>query len=327
MHRTVAGRWCCVLGIVALASCAGTSEKLAAKVEPPPTETPGKQPATRAARPAPVAVAMAPASSTQPVPAGARIRLQTVGEVFVPADLPRGLERVDLVVHFHGAPSVVEREFAAARLRAVLVTVNYGGLSARYEKPFSDPKLFGAVLDEALAGVKERGLVAPTATWRRVCVSSFSAGFGAVRAILKVPAYFDRIDALYLADTLYAGYVGEGAGRKVDAEDVKDFCRFAAEAAAGRKTLLVTHSYLEPGRYAGTQETADNLIAAAGTQRRAVNERGPAAMRILSRADKGQFHLWGCEGKTGEDHMGHLRNMRFWYPMLPVEGAGGRTGR
>jgi len=313
--------------MIALASCAEMSGKPAAKVEPAPAETTGKRAATHAARPTPVAVAVTPASATQPAPAGTRIRLQTVGEAFVPADLPRGRERVDLVVHFHGAPSVVEREFAAAGLRAVLVTVNYGGLSARYEKPFSDQKLFGTLLDETLAGAKARGLVAPTATWRRVCVSSFSAGFGAVRAILKVPAYFDRIDALYLADTLYAGYVGEGAERKVDPEDVRDFCRFAAEAAAGRKTLLVTHSYLEPGRYAGTQETADNLLAAAGTQRRAVDERGPGAMRIISRADKGRFHLWGGEGKTGEDHMGHLRNMHFWYPMLPVEGATGRTAR
>jgi len=327
MHRAIAGRWCCVLGVIALASCAETSEKPTARVEPAPVAATDKRPTTRPARPTPVAVAVTPASATRPAPAGTRIRLQTVGEVFVPACLPRGLERVDLVVHFHGAPSVVEREFATAGLRAVLVTVNYGGLSARYEKPFSDPKLFGTLLDEALAGLQARGLVAPTAAWRRVCVSSFSAGFGAVRAILKVSAYFDRIDALYLADTLYAGYVGDGAERKVDPEDVRDFCGFAAEAAAGRKTLLVTHSYLEPGRYAGTHETADNLIAAAGAERRKVDERGPAGMRIISRADKGRFHLWGCEGKTGEDHMGHLRNMHFWYPMLPVEGATGRIAR
>ena len=45
-------------------------------------------------------------------------KLTTVGDVFVPGYLPRGVENVDLVVHFHGAPQVVEREFAPARLGA-----------------------------------------------------------------------------------------------------------------------------------------------------------------------------------------------------------------
>lgn len=281
-----------------------------------PPSTAASQPATR---PTP-ATSPASAPVTQPAPPpGERFGLPTVGEVFVPAALPRDLTQVDLVVHFHGTPRVSEREFAAARLRGVLVTVNYGGLSGAYEQPFSDETLFDRVLAEALTALKERQLVAPHATWRRVCVSSFSAGFGAVRALLKVPAYFDRIDALYLADTLYAGYVEEDGVRKVNPANVRDFVRFAAEAAAGRKTLLVTHSYLVPGSYAGTHETADELVVAAGAERRAVDEPGPAAMRIVSRAERGSFRLWGCAGTTGDDHMAHFRNMRFWYRELPLE--------
>ena len=201
----------------------------------------------------------------------------------------------------------------------MLITVNYGGLSSVYERPFSDPSLFSSVLAEAEAGLKERGLVATAVTWRRVCVSSFSAGFGAVRALLKVPDYFDRIDALYLADTLYAGYVNVDGQSRLDPDDVRDFRRFATAAVAGQKTLLVTHSYLAPGTYAGTHETADDLIAFAHAQRQVVDAAGPAAMRIVSRVDQGNFHVWGCAGTTGEDHMAHLRNMRYWYPRLPLE--------
>jgi hypothetical protein len=263
---------------------------------------------------APTAVADArPAAS-----AGTRFALPTVGVVFVPVYLPRDAEAIDLVVHFHGAPEVVQREFAAAGLQAALVTVNYRGLSSAYEKPFSNEALFGTLLDEALAEMKSRRLVSPTTSWRRVCVSSFSAGFGAVRALLKVPAYFERIDALYLADTLYAGYAEQNGRRVPNPDNMKDFRRFAAEAAAGRKTMIVTHSYLEPGSYAGTHETADDLIAFVGAQRRAVDEAGPASMRIISRADQGNFHVYGCAGTTGEDHMAHLRNMRFWYLLLAL---------
>ncbi len=246
-------------------------------------------------------------------------KLTTIGDVLVPGYLPRHLENVDLVVHFHGATQVVEREFTAAGPRAVLVTVNYRGLSSAYEKPFSDPTLFRTLLDETMAELKARELVSQDANWRHVCVSSFSAGFGAVRALLRVPEHFNRIDALYLADTLYAGYVEQGDQRKVNPENMRDFRRFAAEAAAGRKTMIVTHSYLEPGSYAGTHETADDLITFVGAERRIANEPGPASMRIISRVDRGNFHVYGCAGTTGEDHMEHLRNMRGWYPMLPVE--------
>ncbi len=273
--------------------------------------------ATRGAGREIVAISLTTAPAAEP--AGERLKLKPVGDVFVPPWLPRSARQVDVVVHFHGAAGTVEREFAAAGLQAVLVTVNYGGLSKAYETPFSDARLFGTLLDRALAGLKERRLVAADAEWRRVCVSSFSAGFGAVRAILKVPGYYERVDAVYLADTLYAGYVDEATDRRVNPDDVRDFCRLAVEAASGRKTLIVTHSYLEPGRYAGTHETADSLIAAAGAVRRTVDEKGPATMRIISRVDRGRFHVWGCAGTTGEDHMAHLRNMRFWYPQLPVE--------
>lgn len=319
-------RWAVAL-ILALTLCgttAGSRTAQAQEIRSAATRpVPGRVTATRSARPLSMAVVVpvASAPASQPAPAGVRFKLKTVGDAFVPAYLERGLRQVDLLVHFHGAPSVVEREFAAAGLRGVLVCINYGGLSGTYAKPFADTKLFGAVLDETMASLKERKLVAADAAWRHVCVSSFSAGFGAVRAVLKVPAYFDRIDALYLADTLYAGYLGDPSAHKVNPGDVKDFCRFAADAAAGRKTLIVTHTYLEPGTYAGTHETAENLIAAAGATRRAVDEPGAAGMRIISRADRGRFHLWGCEGKTGQDHMAHLRNMRFWLPNLPLDRA------
>ena len=247
-----------------------------------------------------------------------RFKLATIGDVFVLGCLPRAAETVDLVVHFHGAPQVVEREFTAAGLRAVLVTVNYRGLSSVYEKPFSDPKLFRTLLDETLVELKARELVSQGANWQHVCVSAFSAGFGAVRAVLRVSEHFDRIDTLYLADTLYAGYVQQGDQRKVNPENMRGFRRFAAEAAAGRKTMIVTHSYLEPGSYAGTHETADDLIAFVGAKRRPVDKPGPASMRIVSRVDRGNFHVYGCAGTTGEDHMEHLRNMRFWYAFCSI---------
>ena len=260
-----------------------------------------------------------PVPASQATAAGLRFTLGTGEEVFVPESLPWGATAFDLVVHFHGAPEVVQREFAAAGLRAVLVTVNFGGLSGVYEKPFSDPQRFRALLDGTQSELEARRRLAENAHRQVVCVSSFSAGFGAVRALLNVPEFFAAIDGLYLADTVYAGYVEQDGQRRVNPENMTDFRRFAAEAVAGRKTMVVTHSYLDPGGYAGTHETADDLIAFVEAQRRAVNEAGPGGMQIVSRVDQGNFFVRGCAGKSGEDHMAHLRNMRFWYGLLPVE--------
>jgi len=289
----------------------------------PSTTSPATAPASTRPTSAPsTAPTTTTAPTSQAAPGGLRFKLPTVGEVFVPDYLPAGLAEVDVLVHLHGAPSVTERELVAARLNAILITIHYGGLSGAYEKPFSNPALFRTILDEALAALKQRQRIAAGATWQHVCVSSFSAGFGGVRALLKVPEYFERIDALYLADTLYAGYVQENGKRRVDPANMTDFRRFATEAAAGRKTMFITHSYLEPGSYAGTHETADDLIDFVGAHRQTVDEPGPAGMHIISRVEKAGFSVRGCEGKTGEDHMAHLRHMSFWYPRLPFTRAG-----
>jgi hypothetical protein len=248
-----------------------------------------------------------------------RFRLEPVGEVLVPASVPADERELDLLVHFHGAASIVEREFQAAGLKAVLITINYPGLSSAYESPFTkEPLLFTQLLDATLWELQKRGRVPPKAHWRTVAVSSFSAGFGAVRALLRTREHFDRIDALCLADTLYAGYLDAQVERRVDPADMQDFRQFARRATQGKKTLIISHSYLEPGKYAGTHETADDLLAFVNVPRQVVDEPGPAGTRVISRADAGGLHVWGVAGTTGDDHMAHLRNLRFWLVHLPL---------
>jgi hypothetical protein len=64
--------------------------------------------------------------------------------------------------------------------------------------------------------------------------------------------------------TLRAKYAGDPAAHRVDTELMAGFVRFAREAAAGRKAMLLTHSAQVPEGYASTTETADFLIAAVG---------------------------------------------------------------
>lgn len=273
---------------------------------------------------APTASAPTSAPTSAPVETAEGVHFKLAGgaAVYVPASF-NSPAAPDVVVHFHGVATVTEREFAAAAVRAVLITVNYNGLSAAYEKPLADAKLFGDLLDETLTELKARGVLPLSAKWRRVGVSSFSAGFGAVRALLRQPRYYRMIDALYLADTVYAGYVDVDGERRVNPENMKDFRRFAQDAANGQKWMFITHSYLAPGEYAGTHETADDLVAFVGAERRQVDYTfsggaGVGPLHVISRADLGKFFVRGCEGTAGQDHMGHLRNMRIGYSAMPI---------
>lgn len=251
-------------------------------------------------------------------------KLDSGPAVFVPACVEH-TEQVDVVVHFHGVSSVTEREFAAADVRAVLITVNFPGLSAAYERPMSEPGRFAGILSEAMRRLVEQGRLPAEARWRRVCVSSFSAGFGAVRALLRQDGCFDRIDALLLADTVYAGYAETDGVRRPDPAHMEPFRRFASLAVEGRKTVFVTHSYLVPGGYAGTHETADDLIASVGASRVAGDDAdAPPPLRVISRADAGCFHVRGCAGDTGEDHMQHLRNLRWGLGQLLLDACAAR---
>lgn len=275
---------------------------------------PGGQPAAPAGATATQPAATAPA--TDAAPPGVRFRIATGGDVFVPDYLPRGLAAPDLLVHFHGTPAVVERELAAVKLPVVLVTVNYRGLSGVYERPFAEPDLFPTILAEALAGLRERGLAAPEAHWGRLYLSSFSAGFGAIRTLLAVPEHYTRAAGLVLADTLYAGYETEEGVKRLAERNMADFRRYAADAAAGQRVLVLTHSLQRSGRYAGTEETADDLIRHVGATRTPVDTAGPGGIRIVSRVDVGGFHVRGCAGSSKDDHAAHLYNLRLAFGLL-----------
>ncbi len=247
-------------------------------------------------------------------PAGRRVELKELGAtLFVPDGYKAGAgDVVDVILHLHGSGSVVEPALVESGLDAVLIEFNRKGLSSVYTAPFSDPSLFPKLLDVTLSTLKSEKLVSAPKLGR-VVVSSFSAGFGGVRALLKDPASFHRIDGLIMADSIYCGYTGDPAKHMVDTALMEGFRKFAAEAAEGRKTFLLTHSAQIPEGYASTTETADFLIKSLGNG-------GPGPTRdwgtgfTAARSYKnGKFVVFGFGGEGPNDHMIHLRQIRrFW---------------
>jgi hypothetical protein len=245
---------------------------------------------------------------------GRRVAL-TDGQMFVPDGFKPERDGIDLTLHLHGLAAVAEKNFVGATRLGILVTVVLPGLSSVYTERFKEPKTFQRILSEAQTQLMKLGVEKPR--WRRVVVSSFSAGFGGVREMLKDPATFARIDALVMADSIYAGYVGSGAERKVNPEQMAGFARFAREAADGKKWFIVSHCQLKPDGYASTGETADFLLAAVGGKREVVDETWAGSLKLQSRCRGKQFEVYGFGGEAGADHMKHLQNVGVLWERLP----------
>jgi hypothetical protein len=242
-------------------------------------------------------------------PPGRREKL-SLGVLFLPAALkPHG--RVPLLIHFHGGTWLPE--VAAARHGGTaVITVQLGSGSAVYGKPFADPKRFATLLAEAetKAGVG----------FGPVTLTAWSAGYGAVRAILREPSNYHRVRGVLLLDGLHAGYTDHrAAARKAPlAEDLAVFVQFARDAAAGKKRMLVTHTQIVPGTYASTTETADYLLRALGLERRSVRQPGPMGTHQTSEARRGGFMLLGFAGAAAADHVDQLHALPDYLKMLAV---------
>lgn len=236
-----------------------------------------------------------------------QVRLGAV-VISLPSNLPTLGPDVTLWLHLHGAPAVVEANFAALGAPGVLANLTLPGLSKVYADYFASGAVFEKLVHEVEATLARELPDAPRRL-SRVVVSSFSAGFGGVRLLLRQPRAFDRIDALVMADSIYCGYAGDPAAKRVDGELMAGFLRFARLAADGRKRIVISHSQQVPEGYASTTETADFLIRQLDGKRSAVAppEAWAGGLQLLSRFTRGHCDVLGFAGEAADDHMRHLR--------------------
>jgi hypothetical protein len=231
-------------------------------------------------------------------------------ELFVP-DAAGIADAFDLVVHFHGAAWLPEQAVASLGGAVVAAVVNLGAGSGAYHTAFADPSAF----DSLLAGVSREVSVAigKPARIGRITLVGFSAGHGAVRAILRAPSHFARVDAVLLLDGMHTSYVPEGtvlaAGGSLDSTNLVSLTEFARAAVRGEKRFVVTHSEIFPGTFASTTETADWLLRALSLKRAPVLRWGVRGMQQLSEVHAGRFELLGFAGNSGPDHIDHLHAM------------------
>ena len=217
---------------------------------------------------------------------------------------------VDVVFHFH-AGQMAERQMKESGVNAVFVSCGYGIGSGAYSDALANPARFGRMLDELVKNLEtqtgRKGLHV-----RRLALASWSAGFAAVGKILGVDRYYAMVDTVILNDSLHSQYrdpnpktAAQGADR-VDLKMIRSFVRFAKDAVAGQKTMVITHSAIIPPDYASSTEATQALLTAIEVPSTVTDEGGWRSMKLVKRADAGNLHVRGFRGAGPRDHFEHL---------------------
>jgi hypothetical protein len=234
---------------------------------------------------------------TKQEPKGRRLKLQ-LGTLFIPENL-KTESKLPLFIHFHGSTWLPE--VAAAKNGNAVISVQLGSGSGVYARALASAETFPNLLKEAesKAGV----------AFEPVGLTAWSAGYGAIREILKTPGGYERVRFVLLQDGLHTGYQNGKPGPKESqliGENLDVFVKFGKDAVAGKKQLIVTHTEIFPGTFASTTETADYLLKELGLQRQATLKWGPMKTQQLSEVRKGKFLLLGYAGNSAPDHVDQL---------------------
>ncbi len=215
--------------------------------------------------------------------------------------------KFDVVIHFHGHDPI-RREFVQVMDGAVLVGITLGIGSGAYESTFSNPGAFKELIESVEKEVaKERGL--DHAKVRKVALSAWSAGYGAVGQILRQSYGKELVDSVILLDGLHVGYAGDGS---LERAGLEPFIDFAKRAKSGKRFMFASHSSIIPPGYASTTETMNYLVHELGGSPKKAKPRksDPMGLELNSRYDAGNFHVRGYDGNDKMDHCAHIGVIR-----------------
>lgn len=207
----------------------------------------------------------------------------------------------DVVFHFHGHEAA-RKEFVKVMDGTVLVGITLGIGSGAYSSAFSSPHVFDDLLESVEREVARQRDI-PKARARKIGLSGWSAGYGAVEMILRSRA--SKIDTVLLLDGLHAGYDGDGT---VNDAQLEPFLTFARKAKARQKLMFVSHSSIIPPGYASTTETASWLVMKLGGKPKKAKPRrsDPMGLELNRTWDAGGFHVRGYDGNDKMDHCAHF---------------------
>lgn len=222
-----------------------------------------------------------------------------------------------LLIHFHGSAFVVKNAVYNSDNNLILAVINQGHGSSAYENEFVNPSIYTELLNAITdtVSIKTNRKV----SFKKVYFTSFSAGYGAVREIIKT--HSSKVNGILLLDGLHTDYIPDGKvlaeGGKLNTDKLQDFLKYAKSAVNKRTKFMISHSAIFPGTYASTTETADWLINTLGLKSTPVLKWGPVGMQQISEVEKGNLKIWGFAGNTARDHVDHYHALpKFLHQFL-----------
>jgi nucleoid-associated protein YgaU len=212
----------------------------------------------------------------------------------------------DLLVHFHGHEPI-RKEFVKTAKGIVLVGIDLGIGSGPYGSVFASPEVFQRLLRSVEAEMARRS-GRKSAHVRKLALSSWSAGYGAIEQILRQPVA-KRVDAVILLDSLHAGYVSPDS-KTLATAGLEPFVAFAKQAARGTRFMFQSYSSIIPPGYASTTETAHYVIAQLGGKPSKAKRDDVLGLDMFERFDRGKYHARGYQGEDKPDHCAHIGLMK-----------------
>ncbi|XXX77948.1 hypothetical protein WMF30_04140 [Sorangium sp. So ce134] len=247
------------------------------------------------------------------------------GVLFTPESFQPTGSSYDLLIHFHGNTQLVRESAEVAGLNAAVAVINLGIGSGAYEDLYAQWGAYESLLADIDRALAQRGL--PTPRLRRIALSSWSAGYGAIAKILELRRGIEAVDAILVTDGIHCGFAPEQPSG-LNTLQLASFARAAQLAAAGQVLFTITHSEIDPITYASSSATANYLLGAAAGHpvERAPALDAPPHLRLraaegavsrklekqmipTTEASVGELRVRGFRGNTPEHHMAHLLQM------------------
>ncbi len=238
------------------------------------------------------------------------------GSLYLP-DKWKDEPRINLVIHFHGDRRVAQQAVDQQPAPWGLFHCQWGSGSSAYRQPIEE---LGATtfVEKVLKIVQDR---LPELQVPKIWLSGWSAGYGAIRSIIRNEKAVESIDGVLLLDGMHCSYLPEGKvlaeGGALDSTQMQPFLGWARRALAGEKSFLITHSSVFPGTYASTTETAEYLLRALGISRQPLLREGPVGMQQTSVAARGKFEVRSFAGNSAPDHVDHYHGLASFLKELP----------
>lgn len=264
-------------------------------------------------------VMIPPAMSKRPIsPAadpypGEKIAMQVGADKFT-AYIPAGWkpsQRIAVAVHFHGPDWHSIQEHIASGEKSVLLSSSPGEGSSTYAKLMGTKGTLDAWFVALLSELKKRG-AEPGAQVTDLDLSSFSAGYGAIRELVQQPEVYRRIRSVILCDSMYGSLAPGDPRRPLDAH-IEVWIPLARDAMAGRKTFVASVSSVPTPSYASSSECLTALVEKIGLRWNDSDPAWPATKNrdypLIRWAGKGGFFAWHYAGHDAAAHTTHIRHL------------------